>query len=204
MKIKVCGMNNKQDITNVVSAGANLIGLIFYDKSPRSADKGDVDADFVKQLAVSIVGVFVNENINTVTKIAQDYDLDYLQLHGDESPEYCSELKNKGYKVWKAFSVAETLDKEKLKNYEDVVDYYLFDTKGINYGGNGRKFNWDVLDEYNLSKPFFLSGGLSLSDAQEVSNFVHERFWGVDLNSGFEQSPGQKKANEIEEFINNM
>ena len=86
MKIKVCGMNNKQDITNVVSAGANLIGLIFYDKSPRSADKGDVDADFVKQLAVSIVGVFVNENINTVTKIAQDYDLDYLQLHGDESP----------------------------------------------------------------------------------------------------------------------
>ena len=202
MNVKVCGMNNKQNITEVASVGVDLIGLIFFDKSPRSVEKGDVDSTFVKALNVSKVGVFVNEALEVVLQIAKEYELDYLQLHGKESPGYCQKAKESGYKVWKAFSVGESLDMEQLKPYENVLDLYLFDTKGKNYGGNGMKFNWGALSEYNLSKPFMLSGGLTLKDAEDVSGLEFHKLWGVDLNSGFEQSPGRKKSNEIEEFIN--
>lgn len=202
MKVKVCGMNNKQNITEIASVGTDLIGLIFFDKSPRSVKKGDVDSDFVKGLKISKVGVFVNEALKVVLQIAKEFELNYLQLHGNESPEYCRRAKESGFEVWKAFSVGESLDTEQLKQYESVVDLFLFDTKGKNYGGNGMKFNWEALNEYKLSKPFMLSGGLTLKDANDVSGLAFEKLWGVDLNSGFEQSPGRKKSNEIEEFIN--
>jgi phosphoribosylanthranilate isomerase len=201
MKVKVCGMNNKQNITEVASLGTDLIGLIFFDKSPRGVKKGDVDSAFVKELKISKVGVFVNEALEVVLQIAKEYELNYLQLHGNESPEYCQRVKESGYKVWKAFSVGESIDTEQLKQYEGVVDLFLFDTKGKNYGGNGMKFNWEALNEYNLSKPFMLSGGLTLKDAENVSGLEFDKLWGVDLNSGFELEPGRKKPNEIEEFI---
>ena len=202
MKVKVCGMNNKQNIAEVASVGIDLIGLIFFDKSPRSVEKGDVDSAFVKELSILKVGVFVNEELEVVLQKAKDYKLNYLQLHGNESPEYCHKAKETGCQVWKAFLVGDSLDMELLKRYEDLVDLFLFDTKGKNYGGNGMKFNWEALNEYNLSKPFILSGGLTLKDAQDVSRLEFDKLWGVDLNSGFEESPGRKKSNEIEDFIN--
>lgn len=201
MNVKVCGMNNKQNIVEVASVGANLIGLIFFDKSPRSVEKGDVDSTFVKSLNISKVGVFVNEELDVILETAKKYELNYLQLHGTESPNYCQKAKESGYDVWKAFSVGESLDMEQLRPYENVVDLFLFDTKGKNYGGNGVKFNWGALNEYNLSKPFMLSGGLSLKDAQGVSGLEFDKLWGVDLNSGFESKPGTKKVKEIKEFI---
>lgn len=203
-KVKVCGMNNKQNIAEVISAGADLIGLIFFDKSPRSIDKGNVDLAFIKDLKISKVGVFVNEELEDVLRIAAEYELNYLQLHGSESPDYCLKAKEQGYGIWKAFSIGDSIDADSLKPYEEHVDLYLFDTKGKNHGGNGMKFNWKTLNEYNLSKPFMLSGGLTLNDSDDVSNLKFDQLWGVDLNSGFELEPGRKKPSEIEEFINRI
>jgi len=201
MKVKVCGLNTKSNIQEVVDAGVDWIGLIFYSKSPRSVDKGDVDADFASQLKVLKVGVFVNEEEEVVKQIAENYQLDFLQLHGDESPEYCKRLKQVGYKIIKAFSVKDTLNQTELKDYEGVVDYLLFDTKGKNYGGNGMKFNWKALEAYKLSKPFLLSGGLTVEDAEDVAGLNIDALWGADLNSGFEIKPGLKDATKVKEFI---
>ena len=201
MKVKVCGLNTKSNIKEVVEAGVDWIGLIFYSKSPRSVDKGDVDADFVASLKVKKVGVFVNEEEEEVKQIAANYQLDLLQLHGDESPEYCERLKQVGYKIIKAFSVKDSLNETELKVYEGVVDYFLFDTKGKNYGGNGMKFNWQALEAYNLSKPFLLSGGLTAEDAGDVTGLNIDALWGADLNSGFEIKPGLKNATKVKEFI---
>ncbi|MEQ6120583.1 phosphoribosylanthranilate isomerase [Reichenbachiella sp. MALMAid0571] len=201
MKVKVCGLNTQSNIEEVIAAGVDWIGLIFYSKSPRSVGKGDVDAKFVTQLNVMKVGVFVNEEEVEVKNIAEAYQLDLLQLHGDESPEYCESLKQAGYKIIKAFSVKDTLNEAELKNYEDVVDYFLFDTKGKNYGGNGMKFNWKALEDYKLSKPFLLSGGLTVEDAEDVAGLMMDALWGADLNSGFEIKPGLKDATKVKEFI---
>ncbi len=205
MKVKVCGLNNKENIAEVVSVGIDMIGLIFYRKSPRSIDKGNVDPVFVKALSeVKKVGVFVNEEPQTVSQLGEEYGLDYLQLHGSESPGYCQEMKDKGYKVIKAFSVNETLDLHELSKYEEHVDCFLFDTKGKNHGGNGVKFNWEALAGYPLDVPFMLSGGLTVNDAGAVNQLGLAQLWAVDLNSGFEKSPGLKKANEVSEFLNTL
>ena len=197
-------MNDKENITEVIFAGADLIGLIFFDKSPRSVDKGNVDLTFIRDLKIPKVGVFVNEELEVVLRIAAEYELDYLQLHGNESPDYCLKAKEQGYGIWKAFSIGDSIDADSLKPYEEHVDLYLFDTKGKNHGGNGMKVNWKALNEYNLSKPFMLSGGLTLNDSDDVSNLKFDQLWGVDLNSGFELEPGRKKTSEIEEFINRI
>ncbi len=201
MKVKVCGLNTKSNIKEVIEAGVDWIGLIFYSKSPRSVDKGDVDADFVAKLKVMKVGVFVNEEEEEVKQIAADFDLEFLQLHGDESPDYCARLKHAGHKIIKAFSVKDSLNENELKSYEEVVDYFLFDTKGKNYGGNGMKFNWQALEGYKLNKPFLLSGGLTAEDAGDVAGLNIDALWGADLNSGFEIKPGIKNAIKVKEFI---
>lgn len=204
MEVKVCGLNNKQNITEVVAAGVDMIGLIFYDKSPRSIDKGNVDPAFIKGLDVKKVGVFVNENAEAVENLRQEYNLDYLQLHGHESPEYCAQMKKQGGKIIKAFSVSDKLDLDLLQQYHAVVDYFLFDTKGKDRGGNGVKFDWEALAGYNMDTPFMLSGGIRLEDADAVNQLSADKLWAADLNSGFETSPGLKKANEVREFINTL
>ncbi|MFY0652685.1 MAG: phosphoribosylanthranilate isomerase [Cyclobacteriaceae bacterium] len=201
LKVKVCGLNDKANIRKVIAAGVDLIGLIFYSKSPRSVDKGDIDAEFARSLDVKKVGVFVNEKEERVLSIAVKYQLDNLQLHGDESPEYCQKMRESGYQVWKAFSVKDHLDLVRLKNYETSVDWFLFDTKGKERGGTGVKFGWEALKEYNLDKPFLLSGGINVNDADAVKGLDIEQLWAVDVNSGFEASPGLKKINEVEHFI---
>ena len=201
MKVKVCGLNDQVNITGVVAAGAELVGLIFYAKSPRSVDKGNVTADFVRELDVERVGVFVNEREDRIMELAGEFGLGYLQLHGDESPETCARFRSKGYKVFKAISVGGTVDLEGLEKYEGSIDYLLFDTKGKNRGGNGEKFDWEVLTQYTLKTPFLLSGGLSPEDAENVSALKMDQLWAVDLNSGFESKPGIKKTNELREFI---
>ncbi|MEQ9286508.1 MAG: phosphoribosylanthranilate isomerase [Cyclobacteriaceae bacterium] len=204
MKVKVCGLNNKQNITEVIAAGVDMIGLIFYTKSPRSIDKGNVDPAFVKGLDVKKVGVFVNEKAEVVEKLQKEYGLDYLQLHGHESSEYCAQMKKQGSKIIKAFSVSDKLDLDLLRQYRSAVDYFLFDTKGKDRGGNGIKFDWEALANYNLDTPFMLSGGIRLEDANDVKQLTIDKLWAADLNSGFEESPGLKKAKEVREFINTL
>ena len=204
LKVKVCGLNKKQNILDVIAAGADLIGLIFFDKSPRSVEKGDVDKSFIRELSIKKVGVFVNATEDQVVEIALNYQLDFLQLHGDESPQLCKNLKERGYKILKAVSVFTESDLNQISDYEDKIDYFLFDTKGKNRGGNGVKFDWDILRNYSLKTPFLLSGGISLEDASAVSSLDLHKLEGVDINSGFESSPGNKKIEEVRAFIENV
>ncbi|MVN91949.1 phosphoribosylanthranilate isomerase [Mucilaginibacter sp. HME9299] len=196
MKIKVCGMKVPGNIKGIAGLKPDYIGFIFYSKSPRYV--GDLPAAEIAKLPASIIktGVFVNEDIKTVKRLINQYQLAAVQLHGSESPGYCAELREKGT-VLKAFGIDETFDFGVLADYADKVDYFLFDTKTAAHGGSGQVFDWRVLDQYQLDVPFFLSGGLSADNLTEVKQIKHPAFYGVDLNSRFEMEPGLKDENKL-------
>lgn len=203
MIIKVCGMRNTQNIREVISTGIDWIGFIFYPKSPRYA--GDfLDNKLIKSLSVNKVGVFVNESVERILETAQKFNLDLIQLHGNESPKDCDELHKNGYRVIKTLSIEKKEDLNSSKLYESVVDYFLFDTKSSNYGGSGKCFDWSILSYYKNKTSFLLSGGIKPESAEEIKNLHHSQFYGIDLNSGFEIEPGLKDAEKINEFINNI
>ncbi|MFZ2431372.1 MAG: phosphoribosylanthranilate isomerase [Lutibacter sp.] len=197
MKIKVCGMRESENISELMTLKPDYVGFIFYDKSKRFV------ADFPQIEIPSTtkkVGVFVNETIEEIGEKVQKYDLDFVQLHGNETPEFCEKLASKSIKIIKAFSVGENFDFSAIKPFEKHVSLFLFDTKGNNYGGNGIKFNWDLLQNYTGKTSFLLSGGISKNDAAEIKKFKHPAFLGIDINSGFELEPGLKNIKEIKEF----
>ena len=173
----------------------NWMGFIFWPKSSRYVSK---KPDYLPTNCKR-VGVFVDEDIEKVKHIADDYALDYIQLHGHESPDYCVQLK--GMYLIKAFNIATKEDLEATKPYEGLVDYFLFDTKGKSVGGNGEKFDWTVLDAYQGDTPFLLSGGIGPDDAERVKAFHHPKCIGIDLNSRFETAPAIKDINKLKEFI---
>lgn len=179
------------NIKAIADLGPDYMGFIFYGKSPRYV--GGLPAGELAALPASIIktGVFVNEGIETVKQLINEYKLSAVQLHGTESPEYCAGLR-KQVTVLKAFGVDESFDFELLENYVDSVDYFLFDTKTAAHGGSGQVFDWAVLDKYKIQVPFFLSGGLSAENLAEVKQLKHLAFYGVDLNSRFEIEPGLK------------
>lgn len=201
LKVKVCGMRNLENISEVIKAGADMLGFIFFEKSKRYVEESlpfrGVGGKVLK------AGVFVNAKEQYINAKIADYQLDYVQLHGDESPEYCTVIKaeNPKVKVIKVFSVGASFDFTKTEEYQAVADLFLFDTKGKERGGNGFKFNWKILQEYQGETPFLLSGGISLEDVEAVKAFKHPKLWGVDINSGFESAPAIKKAKEVEQFI---
>lgn len=197
MKIKVCGMRDSENISGLLNLKPDFIGFIFYDKSKRFV------ADF-PQIAIPSstkkVGVFVNEKIDEIIEKTLKYKLDFVQLHGNETPEYCEELTGHKIKIIKAFSIDEKFDISATKPFEKHVFLFLFDTKGKYYGGNGLKFNWDLLQNYKGKTPFLLSGGITKNDVKEIKKFNHPAFLGIDINSGFELEPALKNTNEIKEF----
>ena len=132
------------------------------------------------------------------------YKLDYLQLHGNESPELCRELREKGYRIIKAISVSSEEDIRKTESYESAVDYFLFDTRCTGYGGSGQTFDWSILKHYEGQTPFLLSGGIRLELLPQLLRFSHPQLIGFDLNSGFESAPGLKDAKRIQSFINQL
>ena len=148
------------------------------------------------------VGVFVDEDLEQVKRLAADYGLDYIQLHGQESPAYIFQLG--GLHIIKAFNIATVEDLQQTQPYEGLVDYFLFDTKGKSVGGNGEKFNWDVLDAYQGSTHFLLSGGIGPDDAANVKAFHHPKCIGIDLNSRFELAPGLKDVKKLKDFIDQI
>lgn len=207
MKIKVCGMRNSENISGLLALKPDYIGFIFYAQSKRFV------ADFPQveiPSSTKKVGVFVNETIEKIIEKANQYKLDFAQLHGDETPEYCDEChlersrkagsKMSDFGIIKAFSVDENFDFKETLPFEKHVSIFLFDTKGNTYGGNGIKFNWDLLQNYSGKTPFLLSGGISKSDVAEIKKMKHPAFLGIDINSGFELEPGLKNINEIKEF----
>ena len=195
MIIKVCGMREADNIREVEMLGIDMMGFIFWPKSSRFVTQRP---DYLPK-RVKRVGVFVDEDPEQVKRLADDYDLDYIQLHGQESPSYIFQLG--GLHIIKVFNISTAEDLLQAQPYEGIVDYFLFDAKGKSVGGNGEKFNWDVLSAYNGSTPFLLSGGIGLDDATNVKAFHHPKCIGIDLNSCFELSPGLKDINKLKEFL---
>jgi phosphoribosylanthranilate isomerase len=201
LKIKVCGMRNQENIAALSDLGADYVGFIFYNKSSRSAIDLDIN---VESNDLIRTGVFVNEAVDFVQKKIKDYKLNAIQLHGDESPRYCKALIQKGLSIIKVFSIGESFDFESTIAYEEFCDYFLFDTKGKERGGNGVVFNWSLLENYNGSLPFFLSGGISPESIDAIKAFQHEKLFGLDLNSKFEIQPGLKNIDQLKTFIDGI
>jgi phosphoribosylanthranilate isomerase len=204
MIIKVCGMRHPGNIRQVASIDINWIGFIFYKKSPRFLflDYKEVDNELPStRRQPERVGVFVNASVEEMIETALQYKLDYLQLHGNESPAVCHTLYKRGYSLIKAFSVATEKDLIQTKAYEDKVEYFLFDTKCEGYGGSGKRFDWAVLSSYTGKTPFLLSGGITPGSIEDIRQFRHPRLYGIDLNSGFETEPGLKNIDKINSFV---
>ena len=200
MLVKVCGLNNPDNIIEIDSVNPDFVGLIFYKKSPRCV------TGLYPTTRAKRVGVFVNEPIDDIIEMKKKYSLDYIQLHGGESKEFCTEIKSRlsGTGIIKVFPVYDKSDFNICDEYKDVCDYFLFDTKTDNHGGSGKHFDWSILDSYNLNKPFFLSGGISLRDIEGIKGLHHPQLKGVDINSCFEQTPGLKNVNKVKFFIDNL
>jgi len=202
LRIKVCGMRVPENISGVTAALPDFIGFIFYPKSKRFVGfEPNSKVIAIVPDSVKKVGVFVDEFPGKVLEISQKWELHVVQLHGKETPEYCRQIKDSGFTVYKAFSVDEHFDFEKLNAYSGVCDYFLFDTKGRLPGGTGQKFNWQLLEKYQGEVPFFLSGGIGPDDLESIRNFRHPQLFGIDINSGFEVTPALKDVGKVTEFI---
>jgi len=200
--IKVCGMREAENIREVERLGIDMMGFIFWPKSSRYvSERPDYLPTNCKR-----VGVFVDEEIEQVKHIADEYQLDMIQLHGSELPDYICGLRAdvSSPAIIKAFNIATKEDFEITKPYEGIVDYFLFDTKGPSVGGNGVKFDWTVLADYVGETPFLLSGGIGPDDAARIRSFHHSQLAGIDLNSRFEITPGLKDINKLKEFIKEL
>ena len=198
MIIKVCGMRDSENIQQVEELRPDWLGFIFWPKSSRyvSTFPGYMPTHAKR------VGVFVDEDIETVRQTAGNYALDIIQLHGQESPEYAAQLRE--WDVVKAISVSSREDIMTYQSYEGLVDYFLFDTKCKTVGGSGQQFDWQGLDAYDGQTPFLLSGGIGPDDAERVSTFRHPQCIGIDLNSRFETAPGLKDIHKLKEFIKKL
>ena len=196
-------MREADNIREVEALGIDMMGFIFWPKSSRYVSQRP---DYLPK-RVKRVGVFVDEEPEQVRRLAGEYGLDYIQLHGHETPEVISYLRTPALphpRIIKAFNISTAEDLLQTQPYEGLVDYFLFDAKGKSVGGNGEKFNWDVLEAYQGNTPFLLSGGIGPDDAERVNAFYHPKCIGIDLNSRFELAPGLKDITKLREFISNL
>ena len=222
MVIKVCGMRDAQNIREVSQLGVDMIGMIFYPKSPRYVEMQSSHAgiipDYVKEdiniksaKSPARVGVFVDDMVQNIVTRVVNYHLDYVQLHGNEPREMCENLRltldpdiRPGIKIIKAISVSDASDIQKYKEYVGAVDLFLFDTKCKTVGGSGQQFDWQVLEQYDGEIPFLLSGGIGPEDASRLHAFHHPKCIGIDLNSRCEIEPGVKDVEKLKGFLNEM
>lgn len=203
--IKVCGMCDPENIRALSMLSIDLIGGIFYKKSPRYIGDRTDTAEAFSKLPKSIipVGVFVNESIDYISEVASKFNLGKIQLHGSESPEFCQEAQ-KIAPVIKAFGLSDQFDFSILNEYESTVDLFVFDTSCKEHGGSGKKFNWEILSCYKGPIQFLLSGGIGKSDAGIIKQVKHQNLAGFDLNSGFEISPGKKDISALSSFLSQL
>ena len=197
-------MTRLDQLIKLDELGIEFAGFIFYPKSPRYIKKFHLSALDVKRekLNINRVGVFVNATAEEILKTVDDWRLQMVQLHGDESPKFCEHISNHITTI-KAFRIGpdENID-WKIYPYRDSADMYLFDTVGVNYGGTGIQFDWNVLAKAQINKPYFLSGGIGADDTDKIRQFVpgQKDLFSIDVNSRFEISPGVKDMEMIEEF----
>ncbi|MGV3527375.1 MAG: phosphoribosylanthranilate isomerase [Flavisolibacter sp.] len=201
MKLKVCGITSLEQLVQLEEMGVDYAGMIFYEKSPRYGRENlKADAEKIKSLRIKKVGVFVNAEEAEIREAIGEFGLDAVQLHGDETPEMAFSLKDR-VEVIKVFRMAgeENID-ELVAPFKSACDYYLFDTATKDYGGSGKQFDWSVLKNVAIEKPFFLSGGIGAADAEMLKNFEHPWFFAADVNSRFETAPGMKDMKLIKAF----
>jgi phosphoribosylanthranilate isomerase len=198
MIIKVCGLKDVTNIQEVSQSNIDWIGYNFYPPSPRYVSTFDPRMASINQKKV---GVFVNEDIADILSKAALYNLDYVQLHGDESVEICKMI-HRSLPVIKVFRVGSDFDYGTLKAFDHVCDYFLFDTWTKSFGGSGEKFDWSDFKNLELSKPFIVSGGIGPGDIEALKNIDHPMFAGIDINSKFELQVGCKDITLINQFVN--
>jgi phosphoribosylanthranilate isomerase len=207
MKLKICGMKYEDNMKAVSHLQPDYLGFIFYRKSSRFFNT------VIPEIPEGIkkTGVFVNATLDDILKKIEVHDLQAIQLHGNESPEFCEELKqrvstslNAQIEIIKVFSIKNEFDFTTLQPYEAFVDYFLFDTKGKLPGGNGVTFDWTVLENYSSTKPFFLSGGIGMETITKLDDFMKSKAskycYALDVNSKFEIVPGLKNIEALKEF----
>ncbi len=205
MKLKVCGMKYQDNIQEVATLQPDYLGFIFYEQSARH-----FDAHRIPEISNTIkkTGVFVDADLDFVIKKISKHNLKAVQLHGNEAPEYCKQLRGKNIEIIKVFSIKNEFDFSVLKLYDDIVDYFLFDTKGKLPGGNGYVFDWTILNNYPSTIPFFLSGGIGLSQIDDINKFqkseASKYCYALDVNSKFEIEPGLKNIEDLKKFKNNL
>ncbi|MEJ7694830.1 phosphoribosylanthranilate isomerase [Daejeonella sp.] len=198
-------MKEPKNIRGLVELKPDYVGFIFYPHSKRFV--GDLEVGALAAIPGSIkkTGVFVNEAMDVIADQVINYDLDAVQLHGDESPDFCRSFRKflhnmqteKHVEIIKAFGISEEFDFATLSGYEDFADFFLFDTKTSDHGGSGRTFDWKILEKYHGKKPYFLSGGLSSDNIHGINEIKDVRFYGVDLNSKFETDAGIKDIDKL-------
>jgi phosphoribosylanthranilate isomerase len=197
LKIKVCGMRDPENIKAVDALHPDYMGFIFYPPSPRYIAPGTLLPD----TKAHRVGVFVNASMEEIIKTTREHGIPTVQLHGNESPDFCQELTNMGYEVFKAFRVDENTQTIEIEPYALACAYLLYDTKAQAAGGTGQKFDWSVLNHLDPLGPFILSGGIGPDDAEIIHNLNLKNIKGIDLNSRFELEPALKNVDLLFNFI---
>ncbi|MEM1134411.1 MAG: phosphoribosylanthranilate isomerase [Bacteroidota bacterium] len=208
MKVKICGMRDEKNILEILEEPPDYMGFIFYEKSSRFA--GDMPPKVMELIPAYVgkVGVFVNATQGEIEKRVDTYKLDLVQLHGVEPPVFCQLLKERletrDISLIKVFNIAEDFDFKTLHPYNDIVDYFLFDTKGKLPGGNGYTFDWTILEKYSGNKPFFLSGGIDPSHISIIKKLKLKGLHTIDINSKFEKTPAVKDFSKTAHFISEL
>ena len=201
MKLKVCGMKLENNISEISELNPDFMGFIFWPKSKRFFNEKSIRISN----KINKVGVFVNQDYDFIIDKINNFELDFVQLHGEEDYQFCKKIKTQ-CKLIKVFNIGADFDFEILNSFESVCDYFLFDTKGDSYGGNGIKFDWKLLKKYPSKKPFLLSGGIDLKDFTEILEIKELKIplVGIDINSKFEYEPGLKNIKKVEELLKKM
>ena len=205
MRVKVCGITQQEQLSELHGIGATFGGLIFYPKSPRYVLRHMTTSQIKKENAINKVGVFVNAAIEEVLQMVDECRLHMVQLHGDETPRYCEKIADY-ISVVKAFRISDKDNIEwRIQEYMNVCDMFMFDTEGAGYGGTGKKFELERLHNVAVGKPYFLSGGIEPADVEKLHTFATlpeaKALFAIDVNTKFEQVPGIKNMNTIKDFI---
>lgn len=198
LKLKICGMRDTANILDVSALQPDYLGFIFYAQSPRFVGSEFEMPNIPK--SVKKVGVFVNEKTDKIIRTVSEYQLDLVQLHGNETPDQCETLKAAGVHVIKFFAVDENFDFALVNPFKPYVRFFLFDTKGKYYGGNAKTFDWTLLQKYDQLVPFFLSGGISAENVKAIEKIANLNLYALDANSGVEISAAVKDINKVKEL----
>ena len=205
MIIKICGIQNKETLICCEKNGVNFFGMIFYPKSPRNipVENAIVLQKISESFNINGVGVFVDKNIDELKEIIKKIKLKFVQLHGSEDDTYIKKIKKNGVKIIKSISISNKNDLYKIDKY-DSADYFLFDykpLKGELPGGNAKSFDWKILKNLKIDKPWFLSGGINTNNIQQIHDINP---FGIDLSSGVEKELGIKDNRIINNFIGTL